>query len=165
MEPFLGEIRAFAFGIIPSGWLPCQGQLLPVNSNMALFSLLGNRYGGDGKTTFALPDLRGRTPLGFSATKPQAQQDGSETVTLTRSQVPAHTHQVKASSATASTNAPSSNTLAVLTSNAYATPDAVATLNMAAVSTAGGDAPHPNMQPSLVVSWCIATRGIYPPRS
>lgn len=168
MDPFVGEIRAFAFGIIPKDWLPCDGRTLNVNQYVALFSLLSNRYGGNGSSTFALPDLRGRTPLGFSATIPQGQKDGSETVTLTAAQVPPHTHQVKGSSATASTNAPSTHAMAVLASgagNAYAAPDAAAaTLNVAAVTTSGGSAPHPNMQPSLAVNWCIATNGLYPPR-
>lgn len=166
MDPFLGEIRAFAFGIIPTGWLPCDGRTLTVSQNAALFSLLGNRYGGDGRTTFALPDLRGRTPLGFSATIPQGQKDGSETVTLTAAQVPPHTHQVQGSAATASSNAPATHTLAVLpTGTAYAAPAApAATLNVAAVATSGGSAPHPNMQPALAVNWCIAATGPYPPR-
>ncbi len=171
MEPFIGEIRAFAFGIIPKGWALCDGSLLAVNQNQALYALLGNLYGGTPNQNFNLPDLRGRTPLGFNPTTPvipPAQKDGSETVTLTAAQVPPHTHQVKGSSATASTNAPSTHAMAVLASgagNAYAAPDAAAaTLNVAAVATSGGSAPHPNMQPSLAVNWCIATIGLWPQR-
>ncbi|UJB65761.1 phage tail protein [Acidovorax sp. YS12] len=166
MDPFVGELRPFAFGIIPRGWLPCNGSLLNATQYAALFSLLGNRYGGDGRTTFALPDLRGRTPLGCSATFPQGHKNGSETVTLTAAQVPSHTHQVQGSKATATANGPSAQAMAVpATFMAYAAPDTAAgTLNTAAVTISGGSAPHDNMQPSLVVNWCIATSGTYPPR-
>lgn len=166
MDPFLGEIRAFAFDRIPNGWLPCDGRELTVQQNVALYALLGKRYGGNGTTTFALPDLRGRTPLGWSATLPLAQKDGLEGVALTTDQVPSHTHAAFGSTAAASTAAPSAAALATLPTgtNAYAAPGTT-TLNAAAVSTSGGSAPHPNMQPSLVVSWCIATTGLFPSRN
>lgn len=166
MEPFLGEIRAFAFGRVPNGWLPCDGRLLQVQQNQALFALLYNRYGGDGKTTFALPDLRGRTPLCYGPSMAMGLKEGTETVTLTSAQVPPHTHAVLATSTTAATSSPAGGALATLPAgtNAYAAPGTT-TFNTAAVSTSGASAPHQNMQPSLAVNWCIATsNALFPPR-
>ena len=142
MEPFLGEIRAFAFSRVPNGWLPCDGRQLQIQPNVALFALLGIRYGGDGKTTFNLPDLRGRTPVCYGPGMAMGLKEGTETVTLTSAQVPPHTHAVLA-------------TLPAGT-NAYAAPGTT-TFNTAAVSISGASAPHQNMQPSLAVNWCIAT--------
>lgn len=166
MEPFLGETRAFAFGITPKGWLPCDGRLLAIQQNQALFSLLGVAYGGNGNTTFGLPDLRGRTPLGYGGAVAMGTQSGSETVALTAAQVPAHTHAVYASTATASIAAPSTASLATLpTATAYAAPNGSDALAAGAVALSGGDQPHENMQPSLAVNWCIATTGLFPSRS
>lgn len=175
MEPFVGEIRAFAFGQIPKGWALCNGSLMAISQNTALFSLLGVRYGGDGKTNFGLPDLRGRTPMGFGqvggVNVPLGTAAGVEAVALTTDQVPSHVHAVRATTAIASTNVPNGNLLAQ-TSNAnvpaYAAPSG-ATLAAAAVAPSGGGAgagvAHENMQPSLAVSWCIATTGLYPSRN
>lgn len=167
MDPFIGELQPFAFGRIPSGWLPCDGRLLQIQSNPALFSLLGTTYGGDGSTTFALPDLRGRAPLGMGQgggrTYPLGLRGGSESVTLVPDHLPTHNHLVQGSNAPASTDSPNGATLAA-GSNAYAAPAANATLNAAAVAPSGASVPHENMQPSLAVNWCIATIGIYPSR-
>lgn len=166
MEPFLGEIRPFAFGFTPKGWLSCDGRQMNVMQNQALYALLGNRYGGNGNTTFNLPDLRGRTPLGCGATTPLAQQGGTETVALTAAQVPSHAHAVLATSTAASTAAPGGGALANLPTgtNAYAAPNS-STLNAAAVSTSGASQGHENMQPALAVNWCIATSGLFPTRN
>ncbi|CAB5690450.1 Phage Tail Collar Domain [Delftia tsuruhatensis] len=166
MEPFVGEIRAFAFNQIPRNWMSCNGALLPIQQNQALFALLGTRYGGNGSTNFALPDLRGRAPLGAGGAFPLASADGSETVTLNQNQIPQHTHQVACSSAVATTNVPTNAVMAEAANSlaAYGTPTN-AFLAPAAVATSGDNLPHENMQPSLVVNWCIATQGIFPPRS
>ena len=171
MEPFVGEIRAFAFGQIPKGWAPCNGSLMAISQNSALFSLLGVRYGGDGKATFGLPDLRGRTPIGYGqvggVNVPLGNAAGVETVALTTDQVPSHAHAVRATSAIASTNVPNGNLLAqapAATVPAYAAPTS-ATLAAAAVAPSGAGVAHENMQPSLAVSWCIATTGLYPSRN
>ncbi len=167
MDPFLGETRAFAFGITPKGWAPCDGRLLAVQQNQALFSLLGVAYGGDGIITFALPDLRGRAPLGYGSAVPIGARSGTEAVTLTTAEVPAHTHAAYASTAAASTAAPSTASLAALPAgvSAYAPPNGSATLAAGAVAISGASQAHENMQPSLAVNWCIATSGIYPSRS
>lgn len=165
MDPFLGEIRAFAFGRIPNGWLPCDGRQLQIQPNVALFALLGPRYGGDGKTTFNLPDLRGRTPVCYGPGMTMGLKEGSETVALNAAQVPPHTHTVLATSTAASTSSPAGGALATLPTgtNAYAAPSTT-TLNIEAVSISGASAPHQNMQPSLAVNWCIAISGLFPPR-
>jgi len=166
MEPFLGEIRAFAFSRVPNGWLPCDGRQLQIQPNVALFALLGIRYGGDGKTTFNLPDLRGRTPVCYGPGMAMGLKEGTETVTLTSAQVPPHTHAVQATSTAAATSSPAGGALATLPAgtNAYAAPGTT-TFNTAAVSISGASAPHQNMQPSLAVNWCIATsNALFPPR-
>jgi microcystin-dependent protein len=159
---FLGEIRAFAFGIVPRGWLPCQGQTLQISQNQALFALLGTTYGGDGRTTFMLPDLRGQVPLGIGPNYPAGAAGGSASHALTASEMPMHTHQALASVQPPSQPSPSGNTWAAL-SNEYA---ATANSEMApqAIGVAGGSQPHNNMQPYLAINLCIATTGIFPPR-
>lgn len=182
MDVFLGEIRLMAFAFPPKGWALCDGQLLPINQNAALFSLLGTRYGGNGQTTFGLPDLRGRVASSMGAGPGLSnyvvgQTAGSETVTLTLANLPAHTHQVYATTAPASAGTagsqPSSNaTLAVasLTANGATVPvnRYAATPNTTMASTVleatGGSQPHSNVQPFLVMSYCIATTGIFPSR-
>lgn len=170
MDPFLGEIRAFSFGRIPKGWAACAGQMMSISQNQALFALLGTYYGGDGATNFALPDLRGRAPVGFGqvtggVTLPLGTMQGNETVALTEAQIPAHIHSVLGTTAAATTNVPTGSALAQATDPEYA-PLSSASMNAAAVGTGGGSgAGHENMQPSLPISWCIATSGIFPSRN
>lgn len=166
MEPFLGEIRAFAFGYAPRGWLLCNGVLLAINTNQALFALLGTRYGGNGTTTFALPNLCGRTPVGYDSNMPIGMVTGTESVTLISTQIPQHTHQVMCTTATATTNIPAGHAMAQTNASllAYAnTGDAQ--MADSAIAPSGSNQPHQNMQPSLVINWCIASSGIFPPRN
>ncbi|MFD2365129.1 phage tail protein [Pseudoduganella sp. GCM10020061] len=164
-DPFIGEIKIYPFNRVPRGWAPCQGQLLPINQNQALYSLLGNVYGGDGRTTFALPDLRGRVAIHVSNTIPLGAMQGEETHTLTVNEMPQHAHQVFASEATASSPDTAGGSWASAESMCYNPPTTVVPMNPAAIATAGGSQPHPNMQPYLAMAFCIATQGIYPPRN
>jgi microcystin-dependent protein len=180
MEPFVGQITLFPFNFAPIGWALCEGQLLPIQQNTALFSLLGTYYGGDGIRTFALPDLRGRVPIGQGQgpglspyTVGSAQ--GAETVTLSSSESPAHTHAFPAFAASATANAPSGALPAEghgsgrggVPVNTYAPPSTGSATTLAArqVGAAGGALPHNNIQPYLALNWCIALQGVYPPRS
>ncbi|MFS0724276.1 phage tail protein [Paenibacillus sp. 1P07SE] len=162
-EPFVGEIRLFSFGVIPSGWAPCNGQILQVNQNQALFSLLGNRYGGNGQTTFALPNLNGRAPLHRSSSIPVATSAGEAAHTLTLNEMPQHNHTASGSTDSANQPVPTGNTWGTMASNRqiYAS-TADTTMSPAALATAGGSQAHDNMQPYTVVSFCIALNGIYP---
>ena len=173
--PFLGEIRMFGFGRTPSGWQACDGSLLPISEYSDLFILLGTTYGGDGTETFGVPDLRGRVPLhqgqgpGLSA-RIIGQVDGTETVTLVPTQMPAHTHPLLATSAAATALTPGVATLpgAVSGDTFYVTDITGATsAAMSAQSTglAGGSQPHDNLMPTLTVQYCIAVAGIYPQQS
>jgi microcystin-dependent protein len=167
-DPFLAEIRCFGFDFAPPGWAPCAGQSLPINQNQALFSLLGTTYGGDGRTTFNLPDLRGRVPMSFGqgpglSTYAQGQSGGDESVTLQAGQIPGHTHQIAASS-TATTTNPAAAVPAVTPARAaYGTTTDLA-MSPAMVGLSSGDGAHPNVQPYLVLNWCIAVAGVYPSR-
>lgn len=171
-DPYIGEIRLLAFNFAPRGWATCDGQTMPITQNQALYSLLNTIYGGDGRTTFNLPDLRGRTMIHRSQTYPEGVKGGTETVALTAaSQLPVHSHGLLASSAAGSTNAPGGNLLAAVadatnSKYAYATEKAspAAFLAPASLAPAGASAGHNNMQPSLVVNYCIALTGVYPPR-
>lgn len=149
----------------PRGWMFCEGQILPIRGNQALYSLLGTVYGGDGKTTFALPDLRGRVPIHVSPSLPIGTKAGEESHTLTMNEMPQHTHQVSGSSITASATSPQENVWANK-DNLYSdnTKDIVS-MNVASLSTAGGEQPHNNMQPYLPVNFGIAVLGIFPPRN
>lgn len=170
-DPFVAEIRIFPFSFAPTGWALCNGQLLPISQNTALFSLLGTTYGGDGKSTFALPDLQGCAPMhpgqgpGLSL-HDLGEQGGSETVTLLESEIPAHTHALRASADPADTSAPGGgSTLATSTGGTLYQAGRDAVLGPAALATAGGSQPHNNMQPYLTFSFCIALQGVFPPRS
>jgi microcystin-dependent protein len=170
-EPFLGEIRMFGFNFAPVGWALCHGQLLPISENTALFSLLGTTYGGDGMTTFALPNLQSRVPVhqgqgaGLSAYV-AGQAGGTETVTLAVTQMPGHTHPVKASSSGALADRPEGRVLARSGSHIYShEPDASTVMSAKMLGGAGEGEPHDNIQPYLVVNFCIALTGIFPSRS
>lgn len=164
-EPFLAEIRLFGFGIVPQGWLPCDGQIMAINQNQALFSLLGTTYGGNGQTTFALPDLRGRAPVGVGNGVTLGRSAGEENHTLTATEMPAHVHVAMGSSATGDQSSPAGNAWATRAENPFSTQAPSATLNAAAIGTAGESTAHPNMQPYLTLQYCIAIQGIYPSRN
>lgn len=162
----IGTILLFGFNYAPRGWALCNGQLLPIAQNQALFSLLGTMHGGNGQTTFGLPDLRGRVPMGFGqgpglSNYAIGETGGSETVTLTQAQLPAHTHTVNAA-ADATSKAPTGNLPATTGGGASYGPTVAGTMAAAMVQPAGSNLPHGNRQPYLVGNWCIALEGIYP---
>ena len=172
-DPFVAEIRIFPFNFAPKGWAFCDGQILPLSQNTALFSLLGTTYGGDGKSTFALPDLQGRSAMhpgqgpGLSL-RDLGEQGGSETVTLLVSEIPAHTHTVNALTALSTTTTPTTGTTLgrSVNGNAYAdTAAGVQTFAPEALPPAGGGLPHNNLQPYLTLNYCIALQGVFPPRT
>lgn len=167
-EPFLSEIRLFSFVFAPKGWALCNGQLLPINQNQALFSLLGTTFGGDGRVNFALPDLRGRVPIHSGQGHTLGEKAGEQAHTLSIGEIPTHTHVLNASTSQGdSVNPNFSGTGRVLAKdpgNAYAptfSPGAGA-LNAGSVSNVGGSQAHLNMQPYLTLSFCIALQGIFP---
>lgn len=172
-EPFVGEIRMFAGNFAPQGWAYCDGQLLAVSSNDALFSLLGTIYGGDGRTTFGLPDLRGRIPIhqgsgpGLS-TRRLGSKSGAEKVTLTVNQLPSHSHSLTVSNQVGNKQAPTGNTLAKIASgNLYKTAATVTSkpaMGSDAIGNVGGSKDHTNLMPTLCVHFIIALFGIYPSR-
>lgn len=170
-EPFLGEIRMFANNYAPHGWMFCEGQILQINQNQALFSLLGTVYGGNGTTTFALPDLRGRVPIHVASNIPLGTSQGEAAHTLTTNEMPQHTHQVSASSANATSLQPVNNTWAVGIGQLnnqlplYESASTLVQMNAGAINTAGGSQPHNNMQPYLATNFAIAIQGIYPSRN
>lgn len=164
-EPFLGEIRLFSFARIPRGWMPCNGQLLAINTNQALYSLLGTLYGGNGTTTFALPDLRGRVPVHIGNGIKLGQIAGEEAHTLTINEMPAHTHQVSGSSQNATVKVASGNVWGVTTNAFYTTNQPNVSMSPQALSTSGSSQAHPNMQPYNVINYCMAIVGIYPQRN
>ena len=169
-EPFVGEIRMFAGNFAPRGWAFCDGQLLAVSQNDALFSLLGTIYGGDGRTTFGLPDLRGRVPIhagsgpGLSPRRLGAKA-GAENVTLTTNQLPSHTHPIRGSSDLADSTDPAGRVPAQATAiDLYATTAPSINFNTAAVTNIGGSRSHSNLMPFLCINFIIALFGIYPSR-
>ena len=163
-ENFLGEIRLFSIPFAPKGWAPCNGQLLPINQNQALFSLLGTTYGGNGVTTFALPDLQGKTPIHFGTNVPLGTAGGEAQHTLTPNEIPRHTHQARASDTNAASPDPSGQNWAQA-SFPYSNAANLVQMNPNAIGTSGQSQPHDNMQPSLVIGLCIALQGIFPSRS
>jgi len=170
-DPFLSEIRIFAFNFAPQGWATCDGQILQVNQNQALYSLLGARYGGDGSTTFGLPNLNGRVPVAIggaagTVTGAQGSMGGEASHVLQATEVPVHTHAVNVSSTTANQPLPTAHVLAAPATAIYApdNPAKAALLDPSSVATVGG-AGHENRQPSLGLNFCIALMGIYPPRN
>jgi microcystin-dependent protein len=167
-EPFIGEIRLFAGNFAPNGWALCQGQLMAIVENEALFNLIGTTYGGDGQNTFALPDLSGRVPVHQGAgpglsNRVIGQRGGSEQVSLTLAQMPAHTHTMVASSAPAQAAAgPSGNVLAATTVNVYGSDPPATPMAAGAISPAGGAQPHDNMAPFVAMSYIISLFGVFP---
>lgn len=169
-EPFLAEIRLVSFGFAPRGWALCNGQLLPINQNQALFSVLGTTYGGNGQTNFALPDLRGRAPLHFADAEglPLGVRSGLESVTLGAAELPQHVHAVSADSAPAISVDPAGRSIAKkrrFGADVFSGAGATTQLAPGSVSVAGSGAPHPNVQPCLVLHFIIALQGIYPSQS
>ena len=165
-EPFLGELRIMSFNFAPQGWAMCNGQLLPINQNQALFSLLGTMYGGDGRTTFALPDLRGRVPIHVGSGFIQGQNGGEQAHTLSISELPMHTHVANASSASASATIPSNSlVLAQSAFEIYRAASGLGTMKPGTVANVGGSQAHLNMQPFLTLTFCIALLGIFPSRN
>ena len=163
-EPFLAEIRMFSGNFAPKGWALCNGQLLPINQNQALFSLLGTTYGGDGQVNFALPDLRGRAPMHMGAGHTLGERAGELAHTLATAEIPAHQHTVRAASGPATDTDPAGNLVARQrrdeTFAAAASADATAAAGT--IGNAGGSQPHENSQPSAVITFIIALQGIFP---
>lgn len=167
-DPFVAEIRIFPFNFAPRGWAWCDGQLMPLSQNTALFALLGTTYGGNGKSNFALPNLQGRAPMhpgqgpGLSP-RDLGESGGSETVTLTQAEMPAHGHGAFASGRVADSQNPGSAALAA-GSSIYTGASGMVDMASDSLAPAGGDVPHNNMQPYLTCYFCIALQGIFPPR-
>lgn len=164
-QPYVGEIRMFAGNFAPAGWMFCEGQLLPISEYETLFNLIGTTYGGDGQSTFALPDLRGRVPIHFGNGFTLAETGGVETVTLTVSQIPAHTHAYLASNNTATGVVPQTQVLCASTDAntlPYGTDAPTTVLNAASTTSTGGSQPHDNFQPYLCVDFIISLFGIFP---
>ncbi|MBI3651457.1 MAG: phage tail protein [Acidobacteria bacterium] len=173
MDPFVAEIRIFPFNFAPKGWAFCDGQILPLSQNTALFSLLGTTYGGDGKSNFALPNMQGNAPMhpgqgpGLSL-HDLGETGGSETVSLLESEMPSHAHTLMANSSPADNPTPTNNSLArVSGATPYQTNTSTNLVGLSgnALAPAGGDQPHNNMQPYLTLNFCIALQGVYPPRT
>jgi microcystin-dependent protein len=159
-EPFLSEIRLFSFNFAPKGWALCNGQLLPINQNQALFSLLGTTFGGDGRVNFALPDLRGRTPIHVGAGHTLGERGGEQAHTLSIAELPAHTHAIQASNTNATVPTPASNVLAAAA--IYGPATNLTALRADSSNGVGGSQAHLNMQPFLTLNFCIALQGIFP---
>jgi microcystin-dependent protein len=164
MDPFIGEIKMFGGSFAPVGWMMCQGQLLPISEYDTLFSLIGTTYGGDGQVTFALPDLRGRVIVHQGNNHVIGEMAGTESVTLTSSQIGAHNHLVACSSAKGTVANPGGNVPAASATAQYMSAPNTS-MNGSAVGPAGGNQPHNNMPPYLVVNYIICYEGIYPQRS
>lgn len=163
-EPFLSEIRLMSFEFAPKGWALCNGQLLPINQNQALFSLLGTSFGGDGRVNFALPDLRGRVPIHVGNGHTLGERGGEQAHTLSIAEIPEHTHFVQAANTNATTAVPSSSLTLANSVNyeAYRSATSPVSMNAATVSNVGGSQAHLNMQPFLTLNFSIALQGIFP---
>ena len=163
-EPFLSEIRIFSFGFPPKGWATCDGQLLPINQSQALFSLLGTTYGGDGRVNFGLPNLQGRTPIHDGSGHTLGERGGEQNHTLSINELPTHVHAAIASSSSGSGQAPATAFLGSdTTASPYLLPENnLGALNAGTIPNVGGSQPHLNMQPFLVLNFCIALQGIFP---
>ena len=161
-EPFLSEIRIMSFVFPPKGWALCNGQLLPINQNQALFSLLGTTFGGDGRVNFALPDLRGRVPIHVGSGHTLGERGGEQAHTVSIAELPTHTHVANANSQAATTDAPSGNVLARAGINTFGPANNLVAIQASSVANTGGSQAHLNMQPFLTLSFCIALQGIFP---
>jgi microcystin-dependent protein len=162
-EPFLSEIRIMSFGFPPKGWATCDGQLLPINQNQALFSLLGTTYGGDGRVNFGLPNLQGNAPMHMGGGHTLGERGGEQAHTLSISEIPTHVHTAQATSSTGNQPVPATAYYGVSASQPYLPPDAnLGALNAATVAMVGGSQAHQNMQPFLVLNFSIALQGIFP---
>jgi microcystin-dependent protein len=161
-EPFLSELRIMSFVFAPKGWALCNGQLLPINQNQALFSLLGTTFGGDGRVNFALPDLRGRTPIHVGSGHTLGEKGGEQAHTLSIAELPTHTHVANGTTNAADTNTPANNTLLGIVNDAYGDPANLQAMAASEITNVGGSQAHLNMQPFLTLSFCIALQGIFP---
>lgn len=165
-EPYVGEIRMFAGNFAPVGWMLCQGQTLPISENETLFNLIGTTYGGDGQSTFNLPNLSGRVPIHQGNSFVIGQMAGEEEVTLTVNQIPQHTHALLCNSASSSSPNPAGSLWGAAGSNAFIAPASInAHLNAATIVAAGGSQPHDNMMPFLAINFIISLYGVYPTQS
>lgn len=168
-DPFIAEIKMVGFNFAPRGWATCDGQLVPISQNTALFSLLGTNYGGNGQSTFGLPNLGGRVPIAAGqgpglSSYVQGQTGGSDTTTLLSNQIPGHAHALQASARPAESTSPAAQALARSASNAYTSAAAATALDPASIASAGGNQAHTNLQPYLVLNFVIALQGVFPPR-
>lgn len=164
-EPFLAEIRIVGFNFAPRGWATCDGQILPINQNQSLYSLLGTTYGGDGRTSFALPDLRGRVPIHTDASYRLGQKSGEETHTLTTAEIPSHQHQLQGVSDNADSPAGTGGFPARTTDSIYGPPQNLMAAAAGVVPNVGGGQSHDNMMPTLVLNFVIALQGLFPSRN
>ena len=164
-EPFLSEIKITSYNYPPKGWALCNGQFLPINQNQALFALLGTTYGGNGQTTFALPNLRGRAPIHMGNGHTLGEQAGTEAVTINQQTMPQHLHQLQATNNNGATAVPTNNVLGAV-NNTYTPPGGgLTTMHLQSITAVGGSQPHTNMQPYLVLDFIIALQGIFPSRN
>jgi len=168
-EPFLAEVRIVGFNFAPRGWAFCDGQILPINQNQSLYSLLGTTYGGDGRTSFALPDLRGRVPIHVGRSNGggdhrEGEKSGEETHTLSANEMPQHTHIARASDTAGNNPIPAAHVLA-RANNLYRDPTNLTALHSGTVLNTGGGQAHDNMQPYLALHFCIALQGLFPSRN
>jgi microcystin-dependent protein len=161
-EPFLSEIRIMSFVFAPKGWALCNGQLMPINQNQALFSLLGTTFGGDGRVNFALPDLRSRTPIHVGSGHTLGERGGEPAHTLSIAELPTHTHWVQANNNPGTSATPLSTVLAKANANTYGPAQSLVAMNANSTTATGGSQAHLNMQPFLTLSFCIALQGIFP---
>ena len=170
-EPFLAEVRIVGFNFAPRGWAFCDGQILPINQNQSLYSLLGTTYGGDGRTSFALPDMRGRVPIHVGSSNGGGhllgQKSGQETVTLSAAEMPNHDHTARGSSTSADAPIPQSTVLADSAGQPYRDYEAATSVDLrsGSIANVGGGQAHNNMQPYLALNFCIALRGLFPSRN
>lgn len=161
-EPFLSEIRIMSFVFAPKGWALCNGQLLPINQNQALFSLLGTTFGGNGQTNFALPDLRGRVPIHVGGSHTLGERGGEQAHTLSIGELPTHVHVAQGSTNTGNGQDPANSVFGVVPGRIYTDPAALVAINAGTITNVGGSQAHLNMMPFLTLSACIALQGIFP---